>query len=381
MSSNSERPRAFESDPIEWALSLDPSERLGSKHHTVPIVYLRHFAQDGRVRIRRREGGVARTTNIRDFAIRDFYSMVRDDGTPDAGIEQILGVVEGAVAPVLDRLMNPLLARRPLEPAEFFPLVQFVGFQLVRGAGHRREQELMADYLAKSSISTKTPGPRTRSKAKRPTHRYSEEDLAQVRVVGHQNEYLRHFGELAEKVTEQLFDRPATVIEVADPLFITCDEPVLVNTDGDHVEHRPECFETPRERRIRVKRELRRTGSYSQVVHVYPTRRSGISDAKEVGLTISPRHFLVFGEKGTHAPPHKLLDTTQSAEPVSEVNSLITTQAFDWIVARPDNSAFDELIVPPVGPLVRVCDGNSALSRALDAPPEPRRPGRFRKDW
>ena len=378
------RPRTFESDPVEWALSLDPSERLGSRHHTVPVAYLRHFALSERLLVRPRKGGPIQSRNIRDLGIKDFYTILRDDGTPDAGTEQILGVVEGAVAPILDRLINPLLTRRRLDADEMMTLAQFIGFQMVRGAGHRREQELMADYMAKLTVArVDTPGKRRKPGSKRNPSRQSisVKELTRVQVIGHQNEYIRNLGNLAEEMFRHLVDRPAAVVEISGPLFVTCDEPVLVNIEGDHVQHRQECFEAPRERRIRVAREVRKTGEFKQVVHVYPTRPSGVAAAEEVALTLSPRHLLILGERGAPGPNYVCLDKEESNHLARQVNGMLAGQAFDWIAARPDHPSFDQIEVPPVGPLVRVCGGGTPLSEALEVAPNPRRPGRFRKDW
>ena len=72
------------------------------------------------------------------------------------------------------RLLNPFLQPRPLDQDEHLSVSIFLAFQLVRTPRHRREFELMGDYLIRSTNAS-TP------------------DIGEIRVVPDPNLHLEYF--------------------------------------------------------------------------------------------------------------------------------------------------------------------------------------------
>jgi hypothetical protein len=102
-------PPAVERRAQAWVASARPEEGVGSRHHIVPVMYLRHFADNDQLLVRRIPEHTPLLCNIRDLAQRDFYTVLADDPDtgepqPDARIEQALQLVEGAAAQVLRML-------------------------------------------------------------------------------------------------------------------------------------------------------------------------------------------------------------------------------------------------------------------------------------
>ena len=52
-------------------------------------------------------------------------------------------------------------------------------------------------------------------------------------------------------------------------------------------------------------------------------------------------------------------------------------QALDWVVSRVTDARFTSREFPPVGPLMRVCDGENAASLAVNQTPPRLRPARL----
>jgi hypothetical protein len=183
-------PPAAERKAQAWAAGASPQEGVGTRHHTVPAFYLRYFADGEQLLVRRIPEHQPMLCNLRDLAQKDFYTVITDDPDggqlrPDGRIEQVLRIVEGNAATVLNRLRNPLLVRRPPTQDERGDLAQFISFQLARGVRKRREIELLAEYHLKL-----TAGGRADGAEDAPTL----EELARVRLVPHPNEHLAMFG-------------------------------------------------------------------------------------------------------------------------------------------------------------------------------------------
>jgi Protein of unknown function (DUF4238) len=209
-----------------WLATSDPSSGVGARHHTVPAFYLRRFADgDGRLLVRDRPTGrLFPPITVSKLAIRDFYTTVNDDGTLDGRMEKLLGRVEGEAAQLLKLLLSPYRRPGPLTAAEQLTLCQFVAFQMVRGPRKRREMELQADYTIKLQAGDQL----------------TEQDLREITAVPHPNEHIRLMGPLSYNILQYLMPRPVQIARIDAPLFMTCDEPVLVDND-DHVQHLPEC--------------------------------------------------------------------------------------------------------------------------------------------
>jgi len=96
---------------------------------------------------------------------------------------------------------------------------------------HDLHASTVADYVAKIS------NPNVRG-------------IAQVRIVPEPNLHLDYMTKTVFKLSEAFYGRPTMLVTIDEPLFITCDEPVILVTNGDqsHVRHLPTCFESARRR-------------------------------------------------------------------------------------------------------------------------------------
>lgn len=356
-------------DPDAWAASIDPREKVGHRHHTVPAFYLQRWASSEVVRVFSRSDQAFTDRNIRDMGIRDYYTFIDVDGNPDSSFETIFSQVEGTAAEIIRGLLNPLIPLSRLSPEEAGHLANFIALQMVRGPRRRRESELLVDWYAKTYAIGKV----------------DDDELADLVVAPHTNDYLRGLGPQAEAMVPYIFDRPLWVLSLDAPLLITSDEPVIVNTAGDHVHHVPDCYLTDadiaaREAKERRKKQKRRR-SVGRVVHFAPTQPRGLKQAVEIVFPLSPRTALVYGEpsgwEGTITRGH--LRGEEAIEFASKVNDQMVRYALDLVIAHPEHAHFETMTMPPAGPIIQVCDGNSVATAVVNAVPLPLRPQRFRK--
>jgi len=96
--------------------------------------------------------------------------------------------------------------------------------------------------------------------------------------------------------------RPVQIARIDAPLFVACDEPVLVDND-DHVKHLPECSLTREQLRRRRKRATAAGATYRQIVHVWPTRPAGVQVADAIAMPLTPSALLVLGRVGEKPVP------------------------------------------------------------------------------
>jgi hypothetical protein len=348
-----------------WLASSDPSTGVGAKHHTVPAFYLRRFADTtGRLLIRDRPTGrLLPPITVSKLAITDFYTTVNNDGTLDGRMEELLGKVEGEAAQLLKLLLSPY--RRPgrLPATEQTALCQFIAFQMVRGPRKRREMELEADYAVKLQAGDQL----------------TEQDLREITAVPHPNEHIRLMGPLSYQIFRFLMPRPVQIARIDAPLFVTCDEPVLVDND-DHVKHLAECSLTRQQIRRRRKRTATADATYEQIIHVWPTRPAGVQVADAIAMPLTPSALLVLGPEGEQPLPEVFFHGDEARELAEDVNAALVAQAYEWVAARPDHPSFRDWTFPLPGPLIGVCDGGSVMSQQLKSAP-PHRWQRLRRDW
>ena len=249
---------------------------------------------------------------VSNLAIRDFYTTLNNDGTFDGRMEELLCTVEGEAAQLLKILLSPFRRPGQLTEAEQRILCQFLSFQMVRGPRKRREIELEADYAAKLQAGGQL----------------TAQDLREITAVVHPNEHIRLMGPTAYKIFECLMPRPVQVVRIDAPLFVTCDEPVLVDND-DHVQHRPECFLTREQVRRRRRRAAAAGVKYEEIVHIWPTRPSGVAVADAIVMPLTPSALLVLGRVGEVPVPEVLFEGDEARGLAEDVNAAL--------VARPTN--------------------------------------------
>ena len=100
--------------------------------------------------------------------------------------------------------------------------------------------------------------------------------------------------------------RPVQIARIDTPLFVTCDEPVLVDND-DYVQHLPECSLTCEQIRRRRKRAAAASVTYEQTIHVWPTRPAGVQVADAIAMPLTPSALLVLGPAGEQPVPGGVL--------------------------------------------------------------------------
>lgn len=348
-----------------WFDSSDPSVGVGARHHTVPAFYLRRFADsDELLLVRDRANGrLFPPRTVSKHAITDFYTVVSKACTFDGRMEQLLAKVEGEAAQLFKLLLSPYRRPGALTEAEQATLCQFLAFQMVRGPRKRREMELEADYAVKMQAGDEL----------------TEQDLVEITAVPHPNEHIRLMGPLSFAIFGCLLPRPVQLVRIDAPLFVTCDEPVLVDND-DHVKHRPECSISPREMRRRRMEAAAAGTTYQQHIHIWPTRPAGVQVADAIAMPLTPCALLILGRPGEQPVPEVFIRGDDARELAEDVNAALVGQAYEWVAARPDHPSFRDWTFPPPGPLIGVCDGGSAMSQQLRSAP-PHRWQRLRRDW
>ena len=158
------------------------------------------------------------------------------------------------------------------------------------------------------------------------------------------------------------------------PLLITGDEPVIVNVGADYPQHQPDCFITKEELARRRRAGLKSGKTWSQIVHIYYTRPSGVADALEIALPLTPKSILFLGPIGGYGEPQARLRGAEAEHLASKVNEHVITQSLSWVAANPAHPHFTSMDFPPPAPLIAVCDGGPVMSEQLRNAPEPRRP-------
>jgi hypothetical protein len=356
-----------------WLASIDKTAYVGSRHHTVPRFLLERWAdKNGQVQVYHRIEARLAVENIRDLAIKDFYTVIDNDGEKNSALESLLGVVEGNTKPIVEAILNPFVVPTPLHTPELAQLALFASFQGVRTARHRREIELRAEWYAKTMAQG----------------RISDSELRQYTIVPHQNESIVLTSKSAENLLPFFVCRPLAIVNLDSPLLVTCDEPVVLNAPVGAV-HVEDCYLTDeqiqarmdRPRRKGKKRKRRRARTAGRVVHFSSTAPSGYGTADEILIALSPSVALLWGPLGDQpdkGPAERIsLRDAEAQRFATMANDAMCAQALDWIVSRIGDESFATRTFPTPGPLMKVCDGTNAASIAINETPTRFRPHRL----
>ena len=309
---------------------LDPAERVGSRHHITPRFYLARFSERDQVLVRDREDGTVTVRNIDDLAVRDFYTAVHAEGFLDARLETLFGVVEKETSELLRWRLSSFARALPFTRDERQLLDHFVATQMLRGARTRRLVENIADAYMKIVHEPDL----------------AHEDLDSLEFVPHQNEHIATFASIAPQVDANLSRRPAFLVRIDHPGFVTCDEPVLLATSIQ--------------------------GTHREVL----AHAQGLNDAESILLPLSPTMLLAYGPPGPGGCGVPVILRGAEAKELSEdVGDLVANAAYRWLIAHPANTAIRTRKMPPLGPLLTVAGGR----RTTFVSPRPtRRPLRSR---
>jgi hypothetical protein len=97
-------------DLQDWFDSLDPTKKVGSRHHTVPKFYLERWAdKSGQLQVYSRVTSKFRTQNVMRLAVRDFYTIVTIvtiDDELDSRMEDMFSHIEGQAAAIFKGLLS-----------------------------------------------------------------------------------------------------------------------------------------------------------------------------------------------------------------------------------------------------------------------------------
>lgn len=373
---------------------MDPNDGIGDRHHTVPRFLIERFSTDNQVAVRDIASGKYRIANIRDLAVRDFYTFIAEPDSetaepfPDGRLEKLLADIEGRAASVLRRL-DEAPTQLPSKE-EKYALACFAAFQFGRGVRTRVQIELLGEYWAKTMLSKpdlgrrfehkagiraarkagRTPARGNRSRDRR--HRESwptEAMLRSVAIRPHPNESIRAMGQMAKQAILHVGIRPVTLVDLDQPLLMLADEPLVV-IDEPASEHQPDCFLTDRQRQRRLQRAVKAGREVREVVHLYPTRPSSIAVADQVAMAISPTRLLLWGKAGTQPVPYRAFEGENAIELADDLNRRQLAQAYLWIAARLDHPTIQTMTMPGRTPVFGVCDARSAASEAVAAVPQ-----------
>ena len=153
-------------------------------------------------------------------------------------------------------------------------------------------------------------------------------------------------GPLSFEIFRCLLPRPVQLARIDTPLFVTCDEPVLVDND-EHVHHLPVCSMSRQELRRHRKRAAAAGTTYKQRIHVWLTRPSGVQVADAIAIPLTPKALLVLGRPGERPSPEVFFSGEDAIEPAEDVNAALVGQAYEWVAARPDHPSFRDWTFPP----------------------------------
>lgn len=191
---------------------------MTTNDHTVPQMYLRRFARKGSGKGHMisvasvSDAAKPFTANVRNVAsVGGFYWGERPEGVPDHTLEQLLGRIESAAAPVFNMLLDDhdhaLPKSWPLEEGKRTRMAWWMAAQILRTS---RQRKRLGSLVGRSESS---PPKNVRSFAKNNDH---------IDFI------VQHLGVLAQV----LFARP-WALGFSDACLITSDVPVLILNGQD----------------------------------------------------------------------------------------------------------------------------------------------------
>ncbi|MFF5227050.1 DUF4238 domain-containing protein [Dactylosporangium sp. NPDC000521] len=335
----------------EWPLPGDPNGSVGWRHHLVPRFYLEGWSSRQRQIVMVTKPDWERTppTDITNAGTeRDFYTAVDKDGDFSGHIDHALQYVEDEASDALRRLLNPVFGVFPPPPDDKHAVATFMAFQYVRGRKSRKSVELHADFLARfefAGMDETAIRERLRRNGVEPTPDVVRESLEFVEnldeytIVPDPNEHLRMMGSHAWEIYKVLLRRHWYLAKFADPLLLTCDEPVALYKAN-------------------------------------PSKFSGYGflNADEVWLPLTPRHLLVLASE-RRLPEGSVIDADPST--AETVNRVLVHNAYKYVFLHPDYDVLPADL-PSDGPLYQVHAPGLAFADRYNAPLGDRQTGRRR---
>ncbi|VXC26598.1 DUF4238 domain-containing protein [Plantibacter sp. T3] len=311
---------------------------MSPRHHTVPQLYLRNFADTSEqvVLVSRDELSLAHRSAInRAIAEVGFYRIETEAlageedkiGFDPEDVETALSKLESAMSPTIHKLVEGRFAA--VDKNDWYRLIQFTALQTVRG--HRSRNDVIA--LITQSVRTRVLDDLDEEKACASLERQGKpstaadaaafvEDLASSRfprivppqAVLVQESLKMAFGDTETDdcgLAQHLVGKKIEVIVPKNATVLTSDEPV--------------CWWSPEDVPV------------------------GYATARVVWLPLSPRLIVQFRDPTFDMAAHGLPDLRVGEthdELVAFVNRAVASQAERWIVHHPDDAPIVDMVLP-----------------------------------
>lgn len=132
-------------------MSKSSKKKLKRRHHTVPRLLLRRFADGEQIMRIPLDGGERRSIGVADATVhRDFYSLREESGQLDDTVEDLLSDLEDMAARIICKVVDGLW---PLPIEERAILAEWIAAQHARIPAARAANNEIADHLDKTLIA------------------------------------------------------------------------------------------------------------------------------------------------------------------------------------------------------------------------------------
>jgi Protein of unknown function (DUF4238) len=317
---------------VQLVVATDDEPKL---HHLLPQFYMERFALNGKVE------AVSRNDFSRCFPVKprnvlaenDYYTVESDAGR-DLTVEKMFAeYVEGPAAEALRRLVEqgrPVAAPRTRAAISLLIATQYVRGARIREAVVAFQKETFKKVLTTASVAT------VRDVLQRQGKEISEEEAAgiveslrgdeyEIDVEREANLHLSTVLPAALEIVPYLEQRSWQLVEFADSLLLTSDEPVVLvgrdpTTPGD----------TP----------------------------GGFAAAREIVFPTDPHHALILLSPDQRVPTGRCRGGPRQAE---IINRHVAFNSYRFIIRRPGTNLLEGMVVPRRAPPVFVAGDTVAV--------------------
>lgn len=305
---------------------------MAPRHHTVPQMYLRYFANSSKQvvivsrddpSLRHRIAVKNAVTEVGFYRIEvDEIERAEDRATFDPeGIEHGLSGIEGAAAPTLDKVIATGVDELTLW--EQYQLFQFIAVQTARGQGWRDDVTALLNHAARTEFLSNLTADRAQEWLVEQGKPHAPEDVEAYLKVVTSSPFASIVVPKAILVQESLKMALGTDDRVGIARFLTGRRVRLIKSTNAAVltSDEPVCWWSPGDVPI------------------------GYANAQVVWLPLTPRLILqlslpTFEEKD-------VLGLDEDDEIVRFINMQVAGQARRWIVHHPDDSPLNGVVLPP----------------------------------
>lgn len=296
------------------------------RHHTVPALHLRGFANDrGQVRIVARDD-FKRTfiASVDDATVqRDFYAVETPSGLSQH-VEQLLSVLETNAAPAIARMLGSTF---PPSEDDRAHIAAFVATQWLRGWDMREAMALPTAHTAQMLVMNATKESYRRFFRETENRDASDEEIddliafardpSRYKIEVHPNETIRQMLEMIPGLTNLVFARKWQLLRATAGTFMTSDAPVTL---------------------------------WTHPKNQHPFYGSGFAMADELALPLDRRHALVLA----HEAPLGEIARDVGIEHVRALNLRTAASARRQVIHHPDDSPLAGMVLPPSRPKMSV---------------------------